>query len=223
VGTATNIATAATSHAINVNSPSAGDLLIVFIRFAAAPGAVTFTGYTLLVSDASDASDDETHIYWRVADGAEGVSDALSTVNSVKLAAISYRVTGAEAAAPAVSTVAVGTTAANTADPGSVAPTGAPQDTLYLALAGGDGEIGSYSATPASYLNITTANSGTGGAATSNCFMGAARRAILVSSSDDPGVFTHAAHTTGWTAFTVAIRPPQPTDPFPTLVQSRRT
>jgi hypothetical protein len=38
-----------------------------------------------------------------------------------------------------------------------------------------------------------------------NILMGGASRQILASTSDDPGVFTHAAHTTGWTAYTVAI------------------
>jgi hypothetical protein len=211
---ATNISTAATSHAINVGSPSAGTLLIVFVRFAGAAGTVTFTGYTPLVTqNNSDASDDETSIYYRWADGSEGASDTLSTANSVKLAAICWEITGAENpsfSAPTVSTVATGTTAANSANPSSVAPADAPQDTLYLALAGGDGEVGAYTASPTNYSTITAANSGTGGAASSNCFIGGASRQLTASSSEDPGAFTHGAHTTGWTAYTVAIRDVSP-------------
>lgn len=205
----TNITTAATSHAINVGSPVASTLLIVLVRFAAAPGTVTFTGYTSIVSDSSDASDDTTQWFWRYADGAEGATDTLTTVNSVKLAAICWEVTGAENAQPPVSTVAAGTTAANTAQSNSAVPTTPPQDTLYISGAGGDGEVGAYTAVPTNYANLVTANSGTGGTAASNCFMGGGSRQIAASASDDAGVFTHAAHTTGWTAFAVAIRPPE--------------
>jgi hypothetical protein len=204
----TNVSTAGTSHAVNVGSPSAGTLLIVLARFAAAPGTVTFTGYSSLngsTGDASDATDDSTFVFWRWADGTEGATDTCSTANSVKAAFISWEVTGAQNEAPGISTVAVGTTTANTANPGSAAPPSAPQDTLYLALAGGDGEVGAYTAAPTNYANIVAANSGTGGTAASNVLIGGASRQITASSSDDPAAFTHAAHTTGWTAYTVAI------------------
>lgn len=211
----TNIATAATSHNINVGSPVADTLLIVFLRWAAAPGTVTFTGYTNIVQDATDASDDQTAVWWRWADGTEGASDALGTVNSVKGAAICWEVTGGANETPGISAVAIGTTAVNSANPNSAAPNSPPQDTLYLALAGGDGEVGAYTAVPTNYANLIAANSGTGGAAASNCFMGGGSRQITASSSDDPGAFTHAVHTNGWTAFTVAIREPPPSIPGP--------
>lgn len=209
---ATNITSAATSHAINVGSPVAGTLLIVFVRFAAAPGVVTFTGYQVIAGpDASDASDDTTTVFYRVADGAEGASDTLATANSVKLGAISWEVTGADlGTAPAVSAVAVGTTSINTCDPNSVAPPNPPQDTLYLVLGGEDGEVGGFTIAPINYGNLQTANSGTGGAAASNVLMGGASQQITASSSDNAGAFTHTAASNGWTAFAVAIRPPQP-------------
>jgi hypothetical protein len=207
----TNISTAATSHAINVGSPVSGTLLIVFVRFAADPGTVGFAGYAVLAGpDATDASDDTTTWFWRVADGTEGATDTLTTANSVKLGAISWEVTGADNQKPGVSTVNVGTTAANTAQSNSAAPIIPPQDTLYISGAGGDGEVGAYTAVPANYANLATANSGTGGLPATNVFMGGASRQITASSSDDAGVFTHAAHTTGWTAFAFAIRSVQP-------------
>ena len=116
----------------------------MFVRYAAAPGSVTFTGYSLLASDASDASDDTTAVYYRWADGAEGATDALSPTNSVKGGAISWEITGAAnpaAQAPEISTVAIGTTTANTANPAIVAPTGGSRDYLFLALMGQDGEV----------------------------------------------------------------------------------
>ncbi len=205
----TNVATAAATWNINVGSPAAGTLLVVVVRCSGDPGAVTFTGYTALVSgEQSDATDDRTFIYVRLADGTEGATDVWDPTNSVKGSAICWEVTGADdpaIIAPTVSTVAVGTTAANSANPDTATPTGAPVDTLYIATAGGDGEVGAYTAAPTNYANLVTANSGTGGAAASNCFMGGASRQIAASSSDNPGAFTHGAHTTGWTAFTIAI------------------
>lgn len=209
---ATSESTAVTTHPINVGSPVAGTLLIVFCRFAAAPGTVTFTGYNSLADDSTDATDDTTRVFWRWADGTEGATDDLTTVNSVKAAHISWEVTGAQNEAPAISAVSVGTTTANTATSNSVAPTGAPQDTLYISMAGGDGEVGAYTAAPTNYTSpgLITANSGTGGLPATNVFIGGASRQITSSSSDDAGVFTHGAHTTGWTAFAVAIRTLQP-------------
>jgi hypothetical protein len=224
---ATNITSAGTSHAINVGSPTAGTLLIVAVRFGGDPGTVTFTGYTVLAGpDSSDASDDTTILFVRQADGGEGASDTLGTANSIKLGAIAWEITGADDPAwsrPTVSTVAVGTTAANSANPTSVAPAGAPQDTLYLAISGGDGEVGAYTASPTNYSAITAANSGTGGAATSNVLMGGASRALTASSSEDPGAFTHAAHSNGWTAYTVAIRAAQPSPTTVAVINMPRT
>lgn len=202
----TNISTAATTHAINVGSPVIATMLIVFIRYAAAPGTTTFTGYNRIAQDSSDASDDQTEVYWRWADGNEGATDDLNTANSVKLGAISWEVLGGADIAPPISTVNVGTTAANTCQSNNVAPGLAPQDTLYITMGGGDQEVGAFTAAPTNYTNLATANSGTGGAAATNVIMGGASRQITASSGDDAGVFTHAAMVTGWTAFAVAIR-----------------
>lgn len=207
---ATNISTAGTSHAINVGSPVSGDLLVVFARFAGAPGAVTFTGYTPIVTaEASDASDDVTYVWYRAADGTEGSTDTLTTGNSIKLGAIGWVVKGARdpiVSAPAVSTVAVGTTTLNTCDPGSVNGAIGSADYLFLALGGMDGEVGAFTAAPTNYTNFQAANSGTGSTAGTNVLLGGGSRQ-LTASSDNPGVFTHAAANSAWTAFTVAIAP----------------
>jgi len=211
---ATNVSTASSSWAVNVGSPAAGTLLIVFLRFAAAPGSITFTGYTPLVAgDTSDASDDTTAIYYRWADGTEGATDTCAPTNSVKGCAICWRITGAAnpaTQAPEVSAVAVGTTSANTANPNSVSGTGGSKDYLFLAMAAGDGEVGAYTGAPTNYTNLQAANSGTGSTAATNCIAGGASRQ-LTAASDDPGAFTHGAHTTGWTAYTVVVHPPPPT------------
>lgn len=208
----TNITTAGTSHAINVGSPTAGTLLIVLLRYMAAPGAITFVStngpYISLVTDSSDATDDTTQIFYRMADGNEGATDTLTTGNSIKLAAICWEVTGAANAAPEISTVNVGTTAANSAQSNNVVPAGPPQDTLYISMMGLDGEGNAPTVQPASYSNLVTANSGTGGLPATNGSVGGGSRQINASSGDDAGVFTHAAATTGWTAYAIAMKAP---------------
>lgn len=205
----TNITAASTSHAINVGSPVAGTLLLVFIRFAGAPGAITFTGYTSIANDSSDASDDTTAIYYRQADGTEGATDTLTTGSSVKLAAICWEVTGAAdpaTTAPTVSTVAVTTGLMNA---NSVAPPGAPVDTLYIVAGGYDGEGTAMSSLPTGYSNLITADSGTGGAAASNCRVGGGSKQATSSSSDDPdNAWGHGSPNAGAAAFTVAIPAP---------------
>lgn len=191
--------------------PSAGELLLVFARFAGAPGTVTYTGYTQLGSDTSDASDDQTMVFYRLADGSEGNTDPMSWVNSVKPLTIGWRITGAAdpaTQAPEISTVAVGTTAANSANPNSRSVTGGPKDVLYFALCAYDGEGGSPTGAPTNYTNLIANNSGTAGAVATNCAIGGASRQISASSSDDPGAFTHPAAANGWTAWTVVVHPP---------------
>ena len=205
----TNVTTAGATWSVNVGSPVAGTLLIVLIRAAGAAGGATFSGYTALVTaEASDATDDETFIYYRYADGAEGATATWDPVNSVKGSAISWEILGAEhpsASPPRVSSVNVGTTTANTAQSNSVAPPEPPRDTLYLSLMGLDGEGNAPTVAPTNYGNLVTANSGTAGSAATNNSVGGASRSIAASTSDDPGVFTHAAATGGWTAYTLAI------------------
>jgi hypothetical protein len=204
----TNITTAGTSHAINVGSPASGTLLVVAVRFAVAPGTVTFTGYNLIATSDVDASDDTMNIYTRVADGSEGATDTLTTANSTKLAAICWEITGAGTSIT-VPNPATFTTAANSANPPAVAPVEGSRTYLILAIAGQDGEVGAYTAAPTNYTSpgLVTANSGTGGAASSNCYMGGASRQVT-GTGDDPGVFTHGAATAGGLAWTVAIHPP---------------
>jgi len=205
----TNITTAAATWDVNVGSPTADVLLIVAARFAADPGAITFTGYTQLALDASDATDDTTAIYYRWADGTEGTQDTVDPTNSVKGCTLCWGITGAADPAtqpPEVSAVAVGTTTANTANPDIVTPTGGSNDYLFLALMGLAGEGNAPTAAPTNYGNLTTANSGTTGAVATNCSIGGASRQ-LTAASDNPGVFTHLAATGGWTAWAVVIHP----------------
>ena len=202
----TNITTAATSHTINVGSPVSGTLLIVLVCFPSAPGTVTFTGYTLLSSFIA-WTDEVLHVYYRQADGTEGATDALSTTSSVKLCAISWEITGAAnpaTQAPQVSTSSIGS-GGSVMQSNPITPTGGAKDYLFMSLGLVSGETSFPTAQPASYANLVTANSGTGGAATTNCIgCGATRQANTA--TETPGPFTHPLGDVG--AITVAVHPP---------------
>jgi hypothetical protein len=133
----------------------------------------------------------------------------VKAVNSVKLAAITWRITGAEnpsTQAPQVSTVVTGGSLANTAQSGIVTPTGGAKDYLFLTMMSSAGEGVSATGAPANYTNLITANSGTVDTNTTNvCMAGASRQ--LNAASEDPGVFTHPGVVNGWSAYTVAIHP----------------
>lgn len=209
----TNITGAAGSHNLNVGSPSAGTLLIMNVRFMAAAGAITFSGWTSLSSGDLDASDDVMGIYYRWADGSEGATQFIDPAGSSKGASVCWQITGAENPSiqpPEISTVAVGTTTLNTANPGSRTVTGGPKDVLYLALMSIDGATKAPTVAPTNYTNLATANSGTSSTPVTNGSVGGASRQILNSSSDDPGVFTHPAANSAWAAWTVVIHPAPP-------------
>lgn len=216
--------TAGTTHTVNLGSPAAGDLLCIWIRFAGAPGTVTWAGYTGLFVNTADASDDESRFYYRLATGAEGASVNLTTANSVKMAAITWIITGAAdpgTQAPEVGTIAVGTVA--NPDPGIVTPTGGSKDYLFLECCGGDGELITYtsSTTPSAFSTATNANSGTGGAVATNCCIGGASLQLTASSCNPGPLSGSAAPSNGWTAFTIAIHPAEPVEMVPERKQAR--
>ena len=67
-----------------------------------------------------------------------------------------------------------------------------------------DGETQTFS--HATYTNVQNGNSGTGGAAATNCRIGSGSLQ-KTAASENPGAFTAAAPQTGWTAWTIAIHP----------------
>jgi hypothetical protein len=206
-----SLTTAGTSASFGYSlNPTAGQLVVAGIRFCGAPGTITFTGYTALTSlDTSDASDDSTILYYRWTDGAEGSTDPISWVNSVKVCCAGYVFNGAAdpaSQAPETSAVAVGTTAANSANSTAATPTGGAKDYLWMVFMALDGELNAPTAVPTNYSGLGSSNSGTAGAAATNASCGIGWRQ-LNAASEDPGAWTHAAATTGWTAWTVAIHP----------------
>lgn len=218
----TNITSSAGTHVINLpGSIAAGDLLVMYLRSASTLVLTTPpTDWVKLIdADNSDASDDTTWILYKWATGSEGATvSVVYDAGSARGCAICWRITGAENPStqpPETSTVAVGTTTANTANPTTVTPTGGSKDYLFLAVASQDGEAGAYTASPTNYSTISAANSGTFQGTTTNVQMGGGSRQ-LTAASEDPGAFTHAAAVTGWSAFAVAIHPPgAPAAPVP--------
>jgi len=206
---------------------AAGDLLIFYSRAAGAQTIASVTGFTFLVDDdSSDASDDNTCIMYRWADGTEGATISVSLSASAKGTVWVARITGAinPATQPPEITAPTVTTAANV-DPPAITPTGGSKDYLFIVFGGMDGEGVTFTAgTPAGYSTVGggNINSGTGGAVATNCVTSVARKAATAA-SENPGVWTSSAPATGCSAWTMAVHPPAAAttyitrDPWPWL------
>lgn len=189
---------------------AAGNLLVCFIRIAA---AVTVTSlvdnlsasWTILGPvENSDASDDNTYIYYKVAAGTESTG-TLDLSTTAKGTATIWSISGAADPATQAPETAVATGTGANVDCPSISPTGGSKDYLILALAGLDGETQTFTA-PSGYSNRIDGNSGTGGAAATNCRTSGASKQVTAA-SEDPGAFTNGAPSTGWTGITLAIHP----------------
>lgn len=207
--TSTSISSAADPWTVDLPSGVQSlDLLIIYLRTGGATSCNGATGWTFLVDDnTSDATDDQTSILYKFANGTEGTTVSVDFTGTTKGASIAWRITGAENPAvqvPEISTVATSTTTANTCDPGTVTPTGGSKDYLFLITGGLDGETQTF--THGTYTNVTNQNSGTGGAVATNCRIAGGSRQATVS-SENPSAWTHAAASNGTTAYTIAIHP----------------
>ena len=210
-GAATNGNNAATSHSVVLpGTVSAGSLLIVAGRTTGA-GTVSFPAGWVVDQSTLDASDDMAFWAYRstLAAGTEaGTSITVSHVNSNKMVAASYSITGAANPAtrpPQASTIAVGTTV--TVSPTTCTPTGGSKDYLWLAVGSADGEQTSPPGTiPTSYGNSAGWSTGTAAATTTNAVLFVATR-NLTAASEDPGNWSLSATPTGWTSWTIAIHP----------------
>lgn len=190
--TNTGVGTASTNTAHVANMPAgiaAGDLLIMVIGSPVAPGTISCPGWTFFSTE-SDGANANMAFAYKTATGSEGATQAITTVNSVRLAFITYRISG-WSGTPERGTAAPG--AGTSANPPSLSPSWGSADTLWIAACDATCDITS---APANYTNllknITTA------------YVGAAQRQ-LTASSDDPGTFTLTYG--GSVAQTYAIKP----------------
>lgn len=218
----TNGTTASATPALNLPSGiQQNDLLLGFFRVAVA-GAIGWpTGWTELVDASPDGADDQLSIAWKRAEGTESGTISL-TCTSGKFAGIIYRISGAadpHVRAPETSTVATGTSPTEP-NATTVTPTGGSKDYLFVTWYSMEGEQTGITAYPANYTHGQSGfvNSGTGGAVTSNVTMAAAGRQ-LTASSEDAGAWDVTGTLDDWSAYTVAVHPP---DASPDLAWQQR-
>ena len=202
----TNGTAAVTSAAVNLPATvNAGDTLIVFHR-SAVSGAHAYPGGWTEFFDIG--TPDQTSAAWKKADGTEGGTQITVTQASGKFASVAYSI--GNAADPTVTAPQASTgTSGNSAnpDPGTVTPTGGADDYLWLTFMGVEGEQTSPPTYPTNYTESqTAADSGAGGAITTNVRVAGAKRTDLNAASENPGTFTISA-ADDWRAFTIAVHP----------------
>lgn len=209
----TGISSATSPWTVNLPaSIASGDTLILKARSCAGATFTTPAGWSvLLANNSSDASDDNTAMYYRKADGTEGSTLSLTLSTTNRGAAIVWRITGA--ADPTITPPEITTslyTTGNT-NPVSITPTGGSKDYLWITTLANDGTGGASSGgQPSGYSNfIDQQDGGGGGAATKDRVQGASKTSTA--SSEDPGVWTNSAPNSGGISTTIAVYPAGPT------------
>ena len=203
----TSISTAAGTWTINwPTGVVAGDVLIMHIRTPT--GVLTSSdppvGWTSIGSSTADASDDWDAINAKVADGSESGTASLGMASSTKGACTIHRVSGATQNMAEIQAFGSAPNSAN-ADPPVFSVS--LKDYLIILAIGLDGETQTFTQ-PATYSNLVTADSGTGGAATSNVRIAAAAKQATAFTGENPGAWTNAAPSSGVTLWTVAVPNP---------------
>ncbi len=212
--TVTSQTGAATSHAVNLPATvAAGDTIFVVVRCPVA-GAIGWPDATWqeLVDASPDAAVGQTGIAYKKADGTEGGTTITVTHASGKLAGVAWSVQGAAdplLRAPELSTVAVGTTGEPNAT--TCTPTGGAKDYLWITFFTMEGEQTGITAYPTNYTLGQTglANTGTGGAVTTNATIAGAGRTNNAA-SEDAAVWDVTGTLDDSSAYTVAFHPAEP-------------
>lgn len=208
-GTASTDITSATTAPV-INLPAgivAGEFLFVHVRNAAGGSISWPAGWTERGEGGGGGADDTDAWGYRVADGTEGSTITLTFSSSGKGAAIAHRISGTADPSilpPQFSFIVSGSSTAP--DPAVLSPSGGAKDYLWLWTGAWEGEQTSPPATtPTNYSGWTGAQSGTAGAAASNCRIAHGWRQ-LNAANENPGSTTLSA-SGDWTAYTVAIHP----------------
>lgn len=202
--------TATTTPSVSLPATIGGaDTILVVFRSAAA-GAIGWPSadWNELIDAAPDASGDQVGIAWKKADGSEGGTSITLSSGNGKFAAVAYAISEATdpfRQAPQISTVAVGTTGEPNAT--TVTPTGGAKDYLWLTVYTMEGEQTGVTSYPTNYTGSQLfANSGTGGAVTTNVTIGSATRAANAA-SEDAGVWDVTGTLDDSSAYTIAFHP----------------
>lgn len=185
-----------------------GDTIVVIFRNAAA-GAIGWpdASWTEFFDASADGALGHMAAAWRKANGTEGATISLTSASS-KFCAVAYAIQDAHdplLLPPQLSTAAIGTTGEPNAT--TCTPTGGAKDYLWLTFYGMEGEQTGVTAYPANYTGAQLfANSGTAGAVTTNCTIGAATRQ-LNAASEDAAVWDVTGTLDDSTAYTMAFHP----------------
>ena len=199
-----------TSNVVNIpTSAVAGDRVFIAFSYAVTGNTISLNGAPtgLIVEKQVENTTGGTNgLYCLVYEvqGAE-TTVTLNSSASTKGAAVACRIQGdSSSTAPEFST---GTTTANgPPDPDVVTPTGGSKDYLFI-IAGGMGGETALTGADADYSNFTEADSGAGGAVTTNSRCAIATRQLTAAASDDPTAFTGGDATQESAAMTVAFHP----------------
>ncbi|TIL64497.1 hypothetical protein [Mesorhizobium sp.] len=193
-----------TSHAVLLPASVAiGELLIVTITLGNATTNVTTistpSGWTALFNEAQAGRTSAG--FYRVADGSEGASVAVSSSEARSSVHQSFRISNYQGSPEAAATNAISADP----DPPSLSPSWGSADNLWLVFEGHRSGNVAASALPPGYSNDLTIRNG--GAATTNGFArSTTARRNLTTASENPGAFTLGSGTTRWVAATIAIR-----------------
>ena len=187
-----------------VSSPSAGDVVLVFLTFdgakpisdvhyAAAGGDKAF------VNVASSLPGTPASYWWyRYCDGTEGAANLhiVGTDTDEPLYSVSMRITGVNREYPLIIPAAVVATTANP-DPPAIPALKESRDVLYIAATSHD-HTDTWSSDPSGYATVQNGNSGTG---SGDCGGAVAYLAVTGSDAVDPGTFTNSGseETVAWT------------------------
>jgi len=211
--TITSDSSTTTSHTVNLPATiRAGDTIWVFVSSTVA-GAIGWPDATWneMFDSSPHAADDQVAAAWRKADGTEGATIVV-TAGSGKMASLAIAVQDAADPTirpPELSTVATGSATEPNAT--TCTPTGGAKDYLWYTFFAMEGEQTGITAYPTSYtLNQSgLANTGTGGAVTTNCTAAGAGRQ-LNAASEDAGVWDVTGTLDDWAAWTIAFHPADP-------------
>lgn len=195
--------TATTTPVVNFTQTT-GDRVVIFIGLNDTAQSLTDTGGFTELAAASRAF----HVLWKDLDGSEGGSATLGVGTSTKFAAVAYNIQGQDTGiAPAISTVATGTSTAP--NPTGVTPAGGSKEYLWLAAFRQNGEEANddtwCTSAPTNFVNLAQTTTGTGGLPATNGSVASAEY-IATASTMDPGAFT-TVQSLAWAAFALAIAP----------------
>jgi hypothetical protein len=183
-----------TNSTINLPSGlSNGDLCIVFVGIV--NGTIsTPSGWTQLF-DLAVTPAPQFACYYRVCDGSEGTTLAITTSASIIRHYACYRITGYSSPPESATTQGSGSSGA-VVDPPSLSPSWGAKDTLWFAVGSAENAISNLSGTPTSYSNTI-------GDATPH--LSSSERQNNTA-TENPSAYT-INNTASWGAATVAVQP----------------